>query len=258
MRRWSVILISPQESGNVGAAARVMKNFGLRDLRIVSPRCDFDGETARAFSSGAAELLRKIQVFQTLQDALKDRELSIAVTGIGGKLHKFDCVGLLPENLLENRKAESKGALVFGREDHGMTGEEMEACDFRWTLPTQKSFPSLNLAQAVAVSIAGLAEASSRLGHLKKPMPTTKSLGTLEGGQGKLDLPANQENIQLLMSHFEELFLKTGWNNDTRTKSSLQKIRNVLARAVISQREANLFHGICKNALYALEQKSED
>jgi tRNA/rRNA methyltransferase len=251
MRRWLVVLISPQESGNVGSAARVLKNFGAGGLRLVAPRCIHDGNEARRFSSGAADVLRRAQVFDTLPQALADRELTIGLSGVAGKHHRLDCVGLLPTRLLEGRDAMRAGALVFGPEDTGMAGTDMECLQYLWSLPTNPAFPSLNLAQALAVALAAVAESERQLGLSDLGIgiaPSPATLNPLADSPDPGDRPANHQELHTLMVRFETLLRLTGWDGRRRLIGSLGKIRNLFTRATITQREANLFHGIVRNA----------
>lgn len=256
MRRWLIILIEPRESGNIGAAARVLKNFGAGGLRVVAPRCEVLCGKSRAWASGAAEVLRSAEVFPTLGEALADRELSIGLTGVGGKHHRMDCIGLHPDKLIEGKNHYERCALVFGREERGMESHEMEACDFLWSLPTHPKFPSLNLAQAVAVSLAGLAEAERQLGLGELglgAMPSRRSLNVLAGSPAPGDCPATNDDLERLARHAERLMQRTGWEEGRRTQDCLSMLRNLLVRGGVTRKEVNLLHGICRQAILAAD-----
>ena len=257
LRRWTLILIEPKEGGNVGASARVARNFGVGALRVVSPRCEVNGDEARRFSSGAADLLRQIHLSSSLEDAVADMELVIGLTGVSGKIHKLDSTGHVPEDLLRGKESYTRCGLVFGREDRGMTAEEMELCSFLWSLPTNPDFPSLNLAQAIAATLAGVAEAERRLGLAAPGLglaASDKALTPLGGSEKAEDQPATQEEIQRLARHATKLMLRTGWPGDMRVRTSVSKLRNLLARGSVTKREVSLFHGICRQALLAIER----
>lgn len=254
MRRWQLVLIEPQEAGNVGAAARVAKNFGAGGLRVVSPRCEVNCPEARRFSSGAAELLRNAAVYTTLHEALADRELAIGLTGVSGRLHRLDCIGLVPSKLLEGKNHYQACALVFGREDRGMTGEEMERCSYLWSLPTNADFPSLNLAQAIGITLAAVAQAERELGVSELGIglaPSEKTLNPLASSPALEDRPAAIEDIDRLSAHLRELMENTGWADEVQIKNSLAKFRNLFNRGNITKREVSLFHGIYRQALLA-------
>lgn len=255
MRRWQVILISPQESGNIGAAARVVKNFGAAGLRIVAPRCEVNCPESRRFSAGAAELLREARLYETLTEALADRELTIGLTGLGGKHHRLDCTGLLPAALLAGKDHLTRCALVFGREESGMTGGELEQCDFLWTLPTSAQFSSLNLAQAIGITLAAVSEVERQFGGGGAgKSPARRSLNPLAAGD---EHPATHEQMGLLLDHFEKLMTRVGWSGGKRMRGSLATLRNLLARASATQREVNLLHGLCNQSLRAIEHPEE-
>ncbi|CAN5249012.1 RNA methyltransferase [soil metagenome] len=253
MKRWQVILIAPKEGGNVGAAARVLKNFGAGGLRVVAPRCEVNGPESRRFSAGAAEILRAAPVFETLAEAIADLELTVGLTGVPGRHHRVDCAGLVPTEVLRERDNFTRCGLVFGREERGMESDELESLDFLWSLPTNTEFPSLNLAQAIGVALSGVAEAERQLGvtSLGRGLAKTPhSLNPMAGGES--DQPATQEELAHLGVHFRDLMLRTGWDDGRRTVGSLVKLRNLLARGRATQREVNLLHGICKQSIDAV------
>jgi tRNA/rRNA methyltransferase len=256
VKRWIVVLVSPKEPGNVGAAARVLRNFGAGGLRVVAPRCEVNSPEARRFSSGAADILRSAPVYTTLREALADRELSIGLTGVAGRHHQLDCIGLLPRPLLEGRNHLSRLALVFGREERGMESEELEECDFLWSLPTNPDFPSLNLAQAIGITLSAVAEVERQLGMTELGMgiaPSSRSVSPLAGGGEPDDAPATHEELVRLKEHVRTLMLRTGWEEGRRLVGSLGKINHVLRRAGATRREVNLFHGLCSQSIAALD-----
>lgn len=257
MRRWLVVLVSPKESGNVGAAARVLKNFGAGGLRVVEPRCEILCSDSRGFASGASEILRAAEVFPTLREALADRELSVGLTGVGGRHHRMDCVGLLPTALLEGREAMTRGALVFGREECGLFAEELESCDFLWSLPTQPDFPSLNLAQAIGISLAAVAEVERQQGLARLGrglMPSDRALGPLAGARAEADQPATNAEYELLGERLSHLMRVTGWSDDRRVRDSVGRLRNVLTRGSATHREVNLLLGCFKHFAGAIRR----
>lgn len=258
MRRWTVVLISPQESGNVGAAARVLKNFGAGALRLVAPRCEVVCADSRRFASGATEVLRRACIYETLNEALADQQLTIGLTGVGGRHHRMDCVGLVPTALLDAKNHLERCALVFGREELGMTSEDLEACDFLWSLPTNPAFPSLNLAQSIAVALAGVGEAERHHGLAELGigiMPTARSLNPLTGVvRDPVEQPATHEDMQLLGRHLSELMHRIGWREQRRAAESLNTLRNLFARGGVTRREVALLHGLCKQTGLALDR----
>jgi len=251
LRPWIVVLVSPKEPGNVGGVARVVKNLGAGGLRVVAPRCEVNGPDSRRFSSGAAELLRAAPVFETLAEAIADRELVIGLTGVNGRHHRVDCVELVPQSLLRQRGAVARGALVFGREESGMEGAELELCHFLWSLPTSPDFPSLNLVQAVGIALAGMADAHRRVECTEDGLglaPSRRALNPLAGGDGD-DAPATHEEILGLENHLRELMAATGWSADRRADNAVARLRNLLARGGATRNEVSILRGVCRRAI---------
>ncbi len=147
-----VVLVEPQLGENIGAAARVMANFGLSRLRLVAPRQGWPNERASVMAAGADRVLDAAVVYQTAADAIADCTFVLATTA---RAHDQAKPVISPEDaareLAPRVAAGETTALVFGRERIGLTSEEVAAADRIVTLPVNPAFASLNLAQAVAV-----------------------------------------------------------------------------------------------------------
>jgi TrmH family RNA methyltransferase len=148
-----VVLVNPETSGNVGAVARAMLNFGFADLRIISESgYDFD-EEAMIRAKHAQSVLREASVYPTWEACMEDISLVVGSSGkreLGLKIAFRHFV--LPEEL-SARLAEIEGrvALVFGREGVGLLTEELQQCDILVTIPTWEGYPILNLSHSVSV-----------------------------------------------------------------------------------------------------------
>ncbi len=147
-----IILVEPQHPGNIGMVARAMANFGSAELRLVNP-CDHLAGEARKFALHAAPLLEGARIYQDLDTALHDLHLTIATTRRSGA-HREVPLNLtdLPGRVSLRAAGENVG-LVFGREDSGLTSDEVAACTVAVNIPTDPAFSSLNLAQAVAITL---------------------------------------------------------------------------------------------------------
>ncbi|MEO3740572.1 tRNA/rRNA methyltransferase [Kosakonia sp. WA-90] len=147
----AVVLVSPARAENVGAAARAMKTMGFSDLRIVDSDAHRQ-EGARRVAHGSGDILDNARTYSTLADALADVSFTIATTARSrAKFHYYATpVELVP--LLEEKSTWlSTAALVFGREDSGLTNEELALADILTGVPMVADYPSLNLGQAVMV-----------------------------------------------------------------------------------------------------------
>ena len=145
---FAFVLVSPKASGNVGAAARALKNMGFADLRLVAPR-DYDPNAAAAMAVHADDVLERARIYPDLVAALDDRTLTIGTTCRGGPyrsetrtLRDF-APGLIGDSVA------NRVAMIFGPEDFGLSNLEVAQCQRLITISTAPEYPSLNLAQAV-------------------------------------------------------------------------------------------------------------
>lgn len=146
-----IVLVEPARPGNVGAAARAMKTMGFRDLRIVNA-ADIDQELeARAFAHGSTDILDEVRHFDSLDRALSDVDLAVATTGRrrGKRSDYYTPDQLL--NMLQNNQRGPTVAVVFGREESGLSNGELAQCQMVSLVPMRGAYPSLNLGQAVMV-----------------------------------------------------------------------------------------------------------
>lgn len=150
--------MAPARPENVGAAARAMKTMGFTSLRIVDSEAHLQ-PAARWVAHGAGDILDGVQTFATLEQALADVDFTVATTARSRARFHYYCT---PQQLLgqlsERSQWVNQAALVFGREDSGLTNEELELADLLTGVPMQADYPSLNLGQAVMVYCYQLSE----------------------------------------------------------------------------------------------------
>lgn len=145
----SVILIKPQNQGNIGAVARAMKNFGLTDLAIINPKCGVDTATARKRAVHAEDIIKKAKIKDI--SSLKKFDYLIATTSKVGSDYNIPRSPITPELLAKKININKKIGIVFGPEDKGLTNEEIALCDFVVTIPTSKKYPAMNLSHAATI-----------------------------------------------------------------------------------------------------------
>lgn len=149
--RFSLILVSPARPENVGAAARAMKTMGFNELRIVNSQAHLE-PGARRVAHGATDILENATVWPSLAAALADIDFSIATTARSrAKFRYYATPQQVESQLMEKQQWIGRAALVFGREDTGLTNEELEQVDLLTGIPMAADYPSLNLGQAVMV-----------------------------------------------------------------------------------------------------------
>ena len=171
-----IVLVAPARPENVGAAARAMKTMGLTSLRIVDSKAHLQ-PAARWVAHGAGDILDGVQTFATLEQALADVDFTVATTARSRARFHYYCT---PQQLLgqlnERSQWVGQAALVFGREDSGLTNEELELADLLTGVPMQADYPSLNLGQAVMVYCYQLSE----LMNVSAPQEPVANAGQLK------------------------------------------------------------------------------
>lgn len=146
------VLVEPHEAGNVGAAARALKNFGFSDLWIVGARPQRMDDISEWWAKGAADLVHSARRADTLEEALADVHLSVATTAVRGRhvheqLTPPDVARLAEETLSDEQRL----AIVFGREEWGLSGREVALCQRTASIPTSPDYATLNLAMSVGI-----------------------------------------------------------------------------------------------------------
>lgn len=190
--QFPIILVSPARAENIGAAARAMKTMGFSELRIVASEAYLQPPT-RWVAHGAGDIIDNIKIYPTLTDAIQDMDFVIATTARSrAKFHYYATPEQLLPLLREKQQWMSRVALVFGREDSGLTNEELALADMLTGVPMVADYPSLNLGQAVMVYCYQLASL----------MQT--SLNPIQQDQGK-QLDALRQRVSALLEKLNVL-----------------------------------------------------
>lgn len=172
--RVTIILVAPARAENIGAAARAMKTMGFGDMRIVDSQAHLEPAT-RWVAHGSADIIDNISVYPTLAEALHDVDFTVATTARSrAKFHYYATPAELLPLLQEKSQWMNHAALVFGREDSGLTNEELALADVLTGVPMVADYPSLNLGQAVMVYCYQLA------GLMQQPAKQTEATNALQ------------------------------------------------------------------------------
>ncbi len=221
-----IILCEPQNPGNIGSVARAMANFGASDLRLVAP-CDYLHPEAKKFAVGAVHLLESATIYPDLATAVSDLEISIATTRRTGQLRGNLIESTeLHDRLLSTLSTQTKLGLVFGREDSGMTSDEIALCSHVATVSTSDEQGSLNLAQAVLLFLYEIAR-----------QPGTEVI------QDDFNRPAQGE-LNGLFEQMHEVLDRIAFLNPSRPESTLHKLRQLTLRASPDRTEVALLRGV--------------
>jgi TrmH family RNA methyltransferase len=232
----AVVLVRPQEEGNVGAAARAMANMGLSRLVLVEP-APVLGPTAHAFAVGAHPILAAVERFDSLDEALAPFQRIVGTTSSRQRQIEqrvLDARQLQGE--LAGDPAGTTTALVFGPEASGLSTDELALCDPLVTVPCSPSQPTLNLAQAVLIVSYELSLVEATL------------------GVGTAAAPAAASDIAGLFDHLDSLFHQIGFARDDTYAAVIRDLRRLAARAQPTGREVQILRGVCRRALRAVSR----
>ncbi len=151
MPKFRVVLVEPQNDGNIGAIARSMRNFGLEELVLVRP-CPITEEATKRAMHGM-DILRDARVVRTDEEGVEDMDFVAATSGVDTLNEKnFSRISLTPREFAEKVKgSNSKIALVFGREDFGLDKDLLKGCDYLVTIPANPDYSILNISHAAAI-----------------------------------------------------------------------------------------------------------
>lgn len=219
--RVRIVLVEPQEAGNVGAAARAMKNFGFTDLWITGTRDPRTDDVSSWWAVGAIDVVENATRVPTLADALVDCHLTVATTAVRGRhvseqLSPADVTRIAEETLGDEHRL----AIVFGREKWGLSGEEVMLCQRTASIATWPEFPTMNLAQSVAIFCYELGKGLRPRGADPDPVP--------------------HELMQHLNAHARELFTRVDYYGDKNPDRIFAELQAIAARANLTRREASL------------------
>ncbi len=233
-----VVLVNTSHAGNIGGAARAMKNMGLSRLVLVDPE-DFPSPNAVARASGATDILDSARVVATLEEALAGCSL---VLGTSARDRRIPWPLLDPRECASVSVEQSAGggeaALVFGREYAGLTNEELQRCQYHVHIPSDPQFSSLNLAAAVQVltyevRMAWLA-AEGRPTKVEK-LETTAMLDAQ---------PVTVDELENYFGHLERTLVDIGFLDPTKPRHLMPRLRRLYGRSGISKLEMNILRGI--------------
>jgi len=245
MKKWKdnvyFILVEPKEPGNIGAAARAIKNMDFRNLCLVNPP-PFQTDEARLFAHGATDILKSVNVYPSLKEAIADKHYVAGTSRrIGRRRGVFTPVEKGTQRLFEVAQ-KNKVAVLFGREDKGLFNNEIEECGFLMTVPASRRQPSLNLAQAVLIIAYEISKAGIRGAGVKWKSDNDN---ILFANPPKL---VTQEKLEHLYEKIERAFKMIEYipkNEKVANKKIMLNLKHCLSRAGLSDWECNMFHAIC-------------
>lgn len=233
LKNIKIVLIETTHPGNIGAAARAMKNMSLSQLCLVAPRT-YPSAEATARAAGADSILEQCRVYETLDEALQGCRL---VVGASARLRTVDWPQLLPRACAEQvwrESTEGEVAILFGRESSGLRNSELDRCHYLVHIPANPEYSSLNIAQALQV-IAYEIYIQSLSDHKateEESLPAVATMDALEG----------------FFQHLQQAMLDIGFSNPRQSEKLQRRLRRLFLRARPDPEEVNILRGILSAA----------
>jgi tRNA (cytidine32/uridine32-2'-O)-methyltransferase len=226
-----IVLVNTSHPGNIGGVARAMKNMGLTRLYLVAPR-DYPNEQADWRAASAMDILESAVVVPTLDEAIGDCQF---VVGTSARERR------IPWPLLDARQCAERVALassseqvavMFGREDRGLTNDELKVCNLHLSIPTSDAYSSLNLAMAVQIVAYELKMLS---------IPADSQTDEHENW----DTPfASMENMERFYTHLEEALIDIEFLDPAAPRQLMSRLRRLYSRVRLDEMELNILRGI--------------
>ncbi len=224
-----IILVEPNGPINVGSVARLCSNFEVEELRIVSPKCDIFSLEAKKMALKGQQFIDHCKIFDSLENAIFDCDLVVASCGrLEVKKERFfeSCENIF--DWITSFKKITNLAIIFGREDRGLTNNELLLANKTFNIPTSKIYPSLNLSHAVSIVLYELNKSSMKNLNKEKKV---------------LNL-ASSKQIHDSFEEIEEMLLDIGYLLKHTSSVKISKFKNYIFRANTSLHELNVLRGI--------------
>lgn len=258
-----VVLVNTSHPGNIGATARAMKNMGLKHLYLVDPR-DFPSGVATGRAVGAADILESAVVTGTLEEAVSDCGL---VIGASARSRRLPWPLLSPVQCAQKVVEEggnNQVALVFGREDSGLSNEELQLCHFHVHIRSDEEFSSLNLAAAVMVityevrmAVLALKEGAEQGSHDVAAAHGQPEDVVVEGLEW--DVPrATGQQMESFYQHLEQVMVDLNFHDPENPRLLMMRMRRLFGRIRPDQMEASILRGFLSHIdmLHEREQRN--
>ena len=226
---FAFVLVRPLQAGNVGSAARALKNMGLGDLRLVAPSAAAGGRVAAAMAVHADDVLRDAQRYASLGAALADCTLAVGTTCRRGLYRRaWSGCARRRRNWLREAAA-NRVAIIFGPEDTGLVNRELKLCQRLVTIPTAPEYPSLNLAQAVMLVAYELMIAAGAAREMPAAEPYAPAAA-----------------VDAMMERLSEALVSIGFLPAENPEHIMFALRAILGRAGIGARELDILSGLAR------------
>ena len=222
------ILVRPQLGENIGSVARAIKNFNIKHLRIVNPRCQWPNQKALATSVGAKDILKSVKIYDSVKKSIGDLDIIFASSSRIRKVNKkIISIYNLKKKIIKGKKI----GILFGPEASGLSNDEISCADYLVKIPANKKFSSLNLSHSAIIFCSELFQ------HFSKTKIEYKS-------GYKSSLANKSEVIKFLNFIIQGLDKKGFLQPDHKRQSMIRNINNIFHRLNLSEQEIRILLGI--------------
>jgi len=226
-----IVLVNTSHPGNIGGVARAMKNMGLGRLCLVAPR-QYPDEQATWRAASASDVLAAAEIVGTVEEAVADCQF---VVGTSARERRIPWPLLDPRRCAERMAVASdkeQVAILFGREDRGLTNEELKLCNLHLNIPTSQDYSSLNLAMAVQIVCYEL-----RMLHDQGDLPAAED--------DQWDAPfSTADNMERYYEHLEQTLIDIEFLDPVAPRQLMARLRRLYGRVRLDEMELNILRGV--------------
>ena len=221
-----VVFVECESPGNVGFLARTMGNFGLNKLVLINP-CTLK-EEAYYQATHARDTVENAMIYDTVEEFVKDKKIDFIIgsTGAPGGSYNISRIPLKPEELAKSMNYNDKIAILFGREGNGLTNAEVDMCDLIVSIPTDPSYPIMNISHAAAIILYEIFKNRNEF-----PVQGLEESTAIEKEYLIKDMEELIDNLNI---------------PEHKKKNGLKVFKNIVNRAFITGREAHTLIGILR------------
>lgn len=237
-----LVLVEPQDLVNIASAVRIAKNFGLAEVRLVAPR-EYDAWRIEGIAHNTADLLERLRIVPTLDAALAETVWAVALTARERRAKRSLLRPRAAAEGLTARAGDGPVALVFGREDKGLTNAELDRCHALVTIPTNPAYRSLNLAQAIGVMCW-----ECWMARTAEPGPAAKL------PRRRADA-ATADQHERLFADWQGMLETIEFFKTRQPDMVMRSVREIVFRAELDGREATLLRAMALEVVRYLERR---
>ena len=227
--KFGIVLVKPQLGENIGACARSMRNFGLKNLSLVSPKFTFPNHKTKVTSVGALEIIHKVKVYNKIENALKAFDMVISMSARKRDINKKHITMLDFYNLVKKNRYKNIG-LMFGKESSGLSNKDLSYSNYILQIPTSKNFKSLNLSHSVTLICYEIFKISN--------INLFKKIGK------KLKVSSKSKIFSLTKHLIELLDAKKFFTPDEKKRAMILNINNLIYRLEPNDKELRILASI--------------